>query len=129
MSSLVKEFKDFVTRGNLVDLAVAFVLGAAFVALVKSFTDNVLMPIIAIPFGEPNFDSALRVTINGATISIGAFITTLVTFLLTALVLFFVVKAYNAFRRGAPSEVTNEVNLLKDIRAELQKMNEKGGEA
>ncbi len=125
MSAVVKEFKEFVSKGNFLDLAIGFVLGAAFAGLVASFTDNVLMPIVAIPFGEPNFDSAMVITINDAEIRLGAFITTFVTFLLTAVVLFFILKAYNRFRKGEATEVTNEIGLLKDIRAELRSLNEK----
>jgi large conductance mechanosensitive channel len=127
MSAVVKEFKEFVSKGNFLDLAIGFVLGAAFAGLVGSFTDNVLMPIVAIPFGEPNFDSAMVITINDAEIRLGAFITTFVTFLLTAVVLFFILKAYNSFRKGEATEVTNEIGLLKDIRAELRSLNEKQG--
>ena len=126
---MIKDFKAFLLRGNVVDLAVAVVIGTAFGAVVTSFVTNIITPIIAIPFGEPNFDQAMILTINDAEIRIGAFITTLITFVLTALVLFFIIKAYNAMRRGEPGEITNEVGLLKDIRAELRKMNEKEGPA
>jgi large conductance mechanosensitive channel len=126
MKNILKEFKEFISKGNLIDIAVGFVLGTAFAGVIKSFVDNILMPVIAIPFGKPNFDQALILTINGAEIRIGAFLTVFVTFLLTALVLFLVVKAYNKFRRDAPTEVTNEVNLLKDIREELRQLNQKG---
>jgi large conductance mechanosensitive channel len=126
MNSFLKEFKEFVSKGNLIDIAVGFVLGTAFAGVIKSFVDNILMAVIAIPFGKPNFDDALVITVNDAQIRVGAFLTVFVTFLLTAFVLFLVVKAYNSFRRGAPTEVTNEVNLLKDIREELRQLNQKG---
>jgi large conductance mechanosensitive channel len=125
MSSFVREFKEFISRGNLVDLAVGFVLGISFAGVIAAFTDYVLMPIVAIPFGEPNFDSALVLTVNDAEIRFGAFLTVFVTFVLTAFVLFLIIKAYNRFRKGEATEVTSEVGLLKDIRAELRKLNEK----
>jgi large conductance mechanosensitive channel len=71
---MLKEFRDFLFRGNIVELAVAFVLGVAFGALINSFVTNLLMPIVAMIFGKQNF-SDLTFTINDAVFHYGAFIT------------------------------------------------------
>ncbi len=87
---MTREFKEFLLRGNVVDLAVAVVIGVAFGNVVTSFVDGLVMPIIAALGGEPDF-SALDFTINDALFRYGAFITALVTFVIIAAVIFFVV--------------------------------------
>ena len=74
---MVQEFRDFIAKGNMIDIAVGFIMGAAFIALIGSLVDNILMPIVAIPFGEPSFDSIIW-TINDSQILIGSFITAIV---------------------------------------------------
>ncbi len=92
---MLKEFRDFLVRGNLVELAVAFVLGVAFAAVVTSFVDDLIMPIIAMFFGEPNFND-LTFTINDAVFRYGAFLTAVIQFVaIAAAVFFFVVKPVN----------------------------------
>lgn len=94
--SLAAEFKKFLMRGNLVELAVAFVIGVAFAALLKAFIADLITPIIALIFGQPNFGD-LSFTINSSHFLYGDFINYLITFVVTALVIFlFVVKPYNA---------------------------------
>jgi large conductance mechanosensitive channel len=103
---VIKEFRDFLMRGNLVELAVAFVLGLAFAALVTSFVDNLVMPIVAMIIGKPDF-SDLTFTINDAVFRYGAFITDAITFIATAAaIFFFVVKPMNALmaRLSKPEE-------------------------
>ena len=124
---MIKEFRDFVTRGNLVELAVAFVMGIAFAAVVTSLTENVVMPIVAIPFGEPNFNS-LTWTVNDSVVAYGAFITAAVTFLLVALGVFFlIVKPINALRarqvagEETAAEPPEDIRLLTEIRDELRR--------
>jgi large conductance mechanosensitive channel len=96
MKSVLKDFKQFLLRGNLVELAVAFVIGIVFAALVKSFIADTITPIIAMIFGKPDF-SSLSFTINGSHFAYGDFINSLITFLTTAAaIFFFVVKPYNA---------------------------------
>ena len=93
---MLKEFRDFLMRGNLIELAVAFVLGLAFAALVTSFVDDLIMPIVAMIIGKPDF-SDLTFTINDAVFRYGAFITAAITFVTTAAaIFFFVVKPVNA---------------------------------
>jgi large conductance mechanosensitive channel len=87
---MIKGFRDFILRGNVIDLAVAVVIGAAFGAVVKAFVDNILTPIIAAIFGQPDF-SGLRFTINGSVFQYGLFINALVSFLLIAAAIYFVV--------------------------------------
>jgi large conductance mechanosensitive channel len=93
--SLLTEFKQFLMRGNLVELAVAFVIGVVFAALLKAFIADLITPIIAVIFGKPNFET-LSFTINSSHFLYGDFLNALITFVITALVIFlFVVKPYN----------------------------------
>ncbi len=87
---MFKGFREFILRGNVVDLAVAVVIGAAFGAVVKAFVDNLITPLIAAIFGQPDF-AALRFTINGSVFQYGLFINALITFLLVALAIYYVV--------------------------------------
>jgi large conductance mechanosensitive channel len=106
---MVKGFRDFVLRGNVVDLAVAVVLGAAFGAVVTSFVENLITPLIAAIIGEPDF-SDLSFTINGSKFTYGAFLNALIAFLaIAAVVYFFVVQPLNALmerlKPGKPVDV------------------------
>jgi large conductance mechanosensitive channel len=119
---MLKEFRDFLLRGNLVELAVAFVMGLAFAALVTSFVDDLVMPIVAMIFGEPDF-SGLTFTINDAVFRYGAFLTAAITFLTTAAAIFlFVVKPVNALMsrsrpdEGVPDEERRHQELVAAIR-------------
>lgn len=123
--SMRKEFQEFIAGGNVVDIAVGFVMGAIFTALVTSFVDNIIMPIVAIPFGEPSFDTIIW-KVNGSEILVGTFLTALVAFLLTALGLFFFfVKPINAWRARTAKAIVEEeagpteVELLTQIRDSL----------
>jgi len=87
---MIKGFRDFILRGNVVDLAVAVVIGAAFGAVIASFVANIITPLIAAIFGQPDF-SGLTFTINGSKFLYGTFINSLVSFLLIALAVYFVV--------------------------------------
>src|SRR4051812_37844706 len=121
---MLKEFKAFIMRGNVVDLAVAVVIGAAFGAVVTSFVENILTPIIAIP-GKKDF-ATLHFTINHSVFAYGLFINKVISFLsVAAAVFFFVVKPLNMLaarrQRGeAPEEDTpapsDEAVLLSEIR-------------
>jgi large conductance mechanosensitive channel len=107
---MVREFKQFLMRGNVIDLAVAVVIGVAFAAVVNSAVNDLIMPVIALIFGEPDF-SNLTFTINDAIFRYGAFITAVVNFVLVAAAIFFlVVKPINALmersRREPPADPT-----------------------
>jgi large conductance mechanosensitive channel len=123
---MVQEFKEFVAKGNVIMLAVGFIMGVAFQGVINSLVENVIMPIVAIPFGQPNFDS-LTWTVNGSVIMWGAFVTTAVVFALTALAVFlFIVKPYNSYQaRTAEEEETeepgpSEIEILTQIRDALE---------
>jgi large conductance mechanosensitive channel len=93
---MLREFRDFLMRGNLVELAVAFVMGIAFAGLVGSFVSSFVMPLIEMIIGEPDF-SELTFTINDSVFTYGSFITAAIGFLATAAaIFFFVVKPLNA---------------------------------
>ena len=94
MRSLIEDFKKFLVKGNLVTLAVAFVIGVVFAALMKAFIADLITPIIALIFGKPNF-GALSFTINSSHFLYGDFLNAIITFVTTAAaVFFFVVKPY-----------------------------------
>jgi large conductance mechanosensitive channel len=105
---MITEFRDFLMRGNLLELAVAFVMGLAFAALVGSFIASFVMPFISMIVGEPDF-SELTFTVNDAVFTYGSFITAVITFVSTAAAIFFlVVKPANAMmaRFAKPGEDT-----------------------
>ena len=121
---MIKEFREFINRGNVVDLAVAVVIGAAFAAVVTSFTDDLLMPIIAAIIGQPDF-SDLTITLGDSTVFYGNFLTALVNFLIVAFAVFLVVKAINSAqermsRAEEEDEGPSEVELQTQIRDSLQ---------
>ena len=124
---MLKEFRDFVLRGNVVELAVAVVIGAAFGALVTAFVASFVTPLIAAIGGKPDF-SPLAFTINGSRFTYGAFFNALLSFLIIAAVIFFlVVKPLNAVaaRRKAheepePEAQPEDILLLTEIRDVLK---------
>ncbi len=128
MKKLYQEFKDFAFSGDIVGLAVAFVMAAAFGAVVSALVEFVVMPIVGIIFGEPSFDD-LTWTINDSVILYGSFVTALIKFLAIALgVFFFIVKPYQAYqdRKAAeeeetPAEPSEDIKLLTDIRDLLRR--------
>ena len=109
---MVKEFKEFILRGNVVDLAIAVIIGASFTAIVNSLVKDIFMPIIGYALGGVDFTSMFIVLGGGtfaslkaaqdagaATINYGVFINAIITFLLVALILFFVVKGVNKLKK------------------------------
>lgn len=124
--ALLAEFREFINRGNLLAIAIGFVLGGSFSGLVTSLVENVIMPLVAIPFGEPNFDSALVLTVNDAEIRFGAFLTVAVTFLSIAFVLFVLLKMYNRATGSEPTAPPTDTVLLSEIRSELQAIRRQG---
>jgi large conductance mechanosensitive channel len=124
MKSIVKEFKDFIMRGNVVDLAVAVVVGAAFTQVVNSFAKDVLMQVVGVFTGKPDFKQ-MTVTINGSIIRYGNFLTALVNFVIVALAMFLVIKGINAMQKLRSRDEMEEaqlteVELLTQIRDALQ---------
>lgn len=91
MKEFIKEFKAFIARGKVIDMAVGVVIGAAFGAIVTSLVDNIIMPLIGILIGGINFES-LSITVGGAEVKYGMFIQSIVNFLIIAFVIFLVIK-------------------------------------
>ena len=121
---MLREFREFVLRGNVVDLAVAVILGAAFGAVITSAVENIFTPLIAAIVGKPNFEN-LTFTINGSEFKYGLFLNALFAFVsIAAVVFFFVVKPMNTFlalrkQDEAPTEPeapAEDVRLLTEIR-------------
>jgi large conductance mechanosensitive channel len=118
---VLQEFRDFLFRGNIIELAVAFVMGLAFARVVNSLVNNLVMPIIAMIIGKPDF-SDLTFTINDAKFRYGAFITAVISFVAIALaVFFFIVKPVQAMmarrqrtpvEEGMPDEERRHQELL-----------------
>ena len=119
---IFKEFREFAIKGNIVDLAVAVMIGAAFGKIISSLVGNILMPIIGI-FINNKFESLTK-TINGVPIQYGLFIQALVDFFIVAFILFLVVKGVNKVKRKkeivAESKPTLTETLLTEIRDELK---------
>jgi large conductance mechanosensitive channel len=118
---VIAEFREFINRGNFVDLAVGFVMGVAISGVVDTLVERLIMPTIALLVGEPDFEAIGTFGENG---SIGAVITALVNLLLIAVALFLIVKAYNRMQRRRPDEPEpeadpDEVMLLREIRDSL----------
>ena len=121
---MLKEFRDFLLRGNIVELAVAFVIGLAFAAVVNSLVNDLIMPIIAMIIGKPDF-SDLTFTINDAVFRYGAFLTDVISFVaIAAAVFFFVVKPMDALtkrvRKPTEEEVSDEERRHQELLAALR---------
>jgi large conductance mechanosensitive channel len=114
---MLQDFKKFLLRGNVIDLAVAVIIGAAFGLIVTAFTQNVLMPIIGAVGGKPSFDS-YTFTINHSVIKYGTFITAVVNFVIVGAAMFMVVKAVERLmpRKPEAEEAATELDLLAEIR-------------
>lgn len=126
MKGFIKEFKEFISRGSVIDLAVAVVIGGAFTKIVNSLVDDIIMPIIGVIIGGINFEH-LMITVGTAEIRYGMFIQAIVNFLLISLVIFSIIKSINQFKKkeeekpeepAAPSE---DIVLLTEIRDLLRK--------
>lgn len=141
MKNFVKEFRDFIATGNMIELAVAVILGASVSAVIKAFTDGIMMQIVAAIFGKPDFSDVtitLRENVGvdpetgektvDATLQIGTFINTLISLVLTGLVLFMMVKGYNKMKARKAAEAPaaepagpTEIELLTEIRDSLRR--------
>jgi large conductance mechanosensitive channel len=116
---MIKEFRDFIMKGNVIDLAVAVILGAAFGAIITSLVNDIIMPIIGVLLGGIDF-SSLSVQVGSAVIAYGKFINAVIIFLIVALVLFLIIKSYNRVIKKAPPPPppgpSAEEKLLTEIR-------------
>ena len=134
---MIKEFKEFINNGNVFEAAVGLILALAFAPVVQGLVDNIIMPIVARIFGQPDF-SGIRLSLGGdfditddagevigsgpAYIEIGTWITTVVGFILLAFVIFMMVKAYNKSNKAAEEEEgPSDIDLLTEIRDSLAK--------
>ncbi|GAA4860153.1 large conductance mechanosensitive channel protein MscL [Luteimonas vadosa] len=134
--SMVGEFRQFIARGNVLDLAVAVVIGAAFGKIVTALVDGIIMPVVGLAMGGVDF-SQLYVALDGneyaslaaaqeaaaPVVTYGAFIQTIVDFLLVAFVIFLVVRAYNRLQKQedeAPKPPAEDILLLREIRDQLK---------
>lgn len=120
----VNDFKSFIARGNVVDLAVGVVIGSAFGKIVSSVVDDILMPIIGVLIGGIDF-SSLSVKVGEANISYGKFVQNVIDFLIIAFFVFLIVKFFERFNKKeeevAEVKEDEKVVLLKEIRDELKK--------
>ena len=127
---MLKEFKKFISKGNVVDLAVGVIIGGAFGKIVSSLVDDILMPIIGVIIGGVDF-SNLSIKVDGAKIAYGMFIQNVIDFLIIAFCVFIFVKLVNKLSHIAKIEdedekkkqVETELTVLKEIREELKKNN------
>lgn len=135
MKNVANGFKEFIMRGNAVDLAVGVIIGAAFGAVVNAIVDNLLTPLIAAIFSEPNLDSVMTFKINGAIFSIGSVLTAVINLFFIALALYFcVVLPLNHLQKlrkkgviEEPEGPSEDVLILTQIRDLLLAQN--GGPA
>lgn len=123
-SKTLNEFKEFISRGNVVDLAVGVIIGSAFGKIVSSIVDDILMPLLGIVIGGLDFTN-LSIEIGDAKVKYGMFLQNVIDFLIVAACIFFLVKIINKFNKKeeeAPEEVVNEeLETLKEIRDLLKK--------
>ena len=121
---MIDELKAFLLRGNVVDLAVAVVIGAAFTAIVTAFVEFIINPLIGLIFGQPDLSSVV-LTVSDAEFGIGSVLNAVINFVLVGLVLFFMVKGFNSLMDKRRDEETEEVTveetpedivLLREIR-------------
>ncbi|MES1214485.1 MAG: large conductance mechanosensitive channel protein MscL [Bacteroidota bacterium] len=132
---MLKEFKDFAMRGNLVDIAVAFVMGGAFGKVVTSFTEGIVSPLISLiggaDFSKNMFklkgaitDAAGKVTVEAVYLKWGDFITAIINFIIVAFVMFLIIKGINSMKKkeeAAPAATPEDISLLREIRDSLKK--------
>jgi large conductance mechanosensitive channel len=133
---MIKEFKEFAMKGNLIDMAVAFVMGAAFSKVVSGFIDGMVMPVVGklvagVDFAslkyilsEAQLDASGKVIAAEASIKYGEFITIMIDFMLVAAVMFMVIKTINKMKKKQaeiPAEPTEDQALLREIRDLLKK--------
>lgn len=116
---MLKEFRDFINRGNVLDLAVAVIIGGAFGAIVTSLVNDVIMPLVGIILGGVNF-TGLALTVREAQILYGNFIQAIVNFLIVAFVIFMIVRSINKMKKPAPPPAPaappEDITLLREIR-------------
>lgn len=121
---MLKEFKDFAMKGNIVDLAVAVIIGGAFGKIVTALTDSIIMPVIALLMGKGGM-SDVTFSIGSTVFPVGIFLQAVIDFILIAIVLFLMIKAMNSMKKkeeaAAPAAPAEDIVLLREIRDALKK--------
>ena len=120
---MLKEFKQFILRGNVLDLAVAVIIAGAFGLVITSLVNDIIMPLVGIFLGGIDF-TTLSIQVGEATVAYGLFIQAIINFLIIGFVLFLIIKTVNSASRAkaaAPAEPTEDVMLLTEIRDLLKK--------
>lgn len=126
MKKMVSEFKDFINKGNVIDLAVGVLIGSAFSSIVTSLTNNIISPIIGM-FGEADFSGMIlkiNVGIVNLNLKYGAFLTDVINFVIMAFIIFLIVKFMNRVmtkREEKEEKINEELEVLKEIRDSLKK--------
>lgn len=132
MKGFIKEFKEFISQGNVMTMAVGIIIGGAFTAIITSVVDDIIGPVIGLLCGGLDF-SSLSVGIGDAQLMFGNFIQAVINFLITALVLFVIIKSFNKMKEkadalrkkeaeeAAAEEPSEEILLLREIRDSLKK--------
>lgn len=120
MKKFLNEFKEFISKGNVMTMAVGIIMGSTFTAIINSLVNDIITPIIGMVIGGVDF-SGICLTVGSASITLGVFIQAVINFLLTALILFLVVKTFNRFQRKKEEpkkdpEPSAEEKLLTEIR-------------
>jgi len=135
MKKIIVEFKEFISKGNVLDLAIGVIIGGAFSKIVSSLVNDIIMPILGVIIGGLDFTS-LSIKFNDATINYGLFIQNIVDFLLMSICIFIFIKIFNKLKESLEKkeeikeeikevEKTNEEKLLEEIRDLLKKQNNK----
>jgi len=120
---MLREFKEFVTKGNIVDLAVAVIIGGAFGKIVTALTDSIIMPLVAMILGKGGM-SELSFMVGNTVFPVGVFIQAIIDFILIAFVLFLIIKAMNSAKKkevATPAAIAEDITLLREIRDALKK--------
>ena len=128
---MIKGFKDFISRGNVVDLAVGVIIGAAFKNIVDALVDGIINPLLAAVIGKPDFSDAFILTLNGTNVKFGLLITAVINFLLMAFAIYLCIvvpmnklaalrTAKEKAEKDAAPKISDEVQLLTEIRDALK---------
>ena len=120
MKKFFNEFKEFISKGNVIDLAVGVVNGTAFSKIVSSLVDNIIMPLVGLIIGGVDF-SGLAIRVQGASIKYGLFIQNIVDFLIVAFCIFSVIKVMNSFDKKVKNKIKKEEDKKEEKKPELTK--------
>lgn len=122
MKAFFNEFKEFIARGDVMSMAIGIIIGGAFTAIVNSLVNDVVTPLLGIILGGLDF-TGIAITVGSANLMVGKFIQAVITFLLTALVIFSIMKALNSFMKKKEEEVVEE-SAEPEIPADIQLLTE-----